>query len=89
MQKRWGGISHNGGVQLGGGSGRAGSGFAYEPQLYTNPDLIGVETASAENIIALAQASATGWLRRQHHAALMTRGVYEIARLARPWAHLP
>jgi glycerol-3-phosphate dehydrogenase (NAD(P)+) len=52
-------------------------------RVYTNPDLIGVETGGAlKNIIALAAGISDGLGYGDNtKAALMTRGVYEIARL--------
>jgi glycerol-3-phosphate dehydrogenase (NAD(P)+) len=52
-------------------------------RVYTNPDLIGVETGGAlKNIIALAAGVSAGLGYGDNtKAALMTRGVYEMARL--------
>lgn len=52
-------------------------------RVYTNPDLIGVETGGAlKNIIALAAGISDGLGYGDNtKAALMTRGVYEIAKL--------
>ena len=52
-------------------------------RVYTNPDLIGVELGGAlKNIIALATGMADGLgLGDNARAALMTRGIAEIARL--------
>lgn len=52
-------------------------------RVYTNPDLIGVETGGAlKNVIALAAGISVGLGYGDNtKAALMTRGVYEMAKL--------
>ena len=52
-------------------------------RIYTNDDIIGVELGGAlKNVIAIAAGVSTARPRPQHHAALITRGLAEIARLA-------
>ena len=54
-------------------------------RVYTNPDIVGVELGGAlKNIIALAAGITDGLgLGDNAKAALMTRGLTEIARLGR------
>lgn len=60
-------------------------------RVYTNPDIIGVETGGAlKNIIALAAGVSDGLgFGDNTKAALMTRGIVEIARLGEAMGALP
>lgn len=59
-------------------------------RVYTNPDMIGVEIGGAlKNVIALAAGITDGLGYGDNaKAALITRGLAEIARLGTKWAEI-